>query len=127
MQITYKNKLLERTLIGVNSLTAAVVAASFVVLFGFDEPLLPRMILSLVQFVLLCIFIGEKIIRFFNAVSKKEFLQANWFEIPLLLALGTVVFGADRWFGQIEPARVRHASVGIYLILQVNNHKTAST
>lgn len=122
MQIAYKNKRLERTLIAVNALTAAVVAASFVTQFGFDRPLLPVGILRIAQAVLVFIFITEKIIRLFNSVSKVEYLWGNWFEIPLLLALGIAVFGfrlrAD-WFGAAEPSATRHLSVGVYLVLQV--------
>jgi len=119
MQIHYKNKRLEKVLIGVNALTAAVVAASFVVLFGFDEPLLPAGILYAVQVALLCVFIVEKIIRLSNAVSMREFWRGNWFEVPLLLALGIAVLGAGRWFGRTDPTAVRHFAVGIYLVLQV--------
>jgi len=119
MQINYKNKRLEKVLIGVNALTAAVVAASFVALFGFDEPLLPAGILYTVQAALLCVFIAEKIIRLFNAVSMREFWRGNWFEVPLLLALGIAVLGAGRWFGRTDPTAVRHFAVGIYLVLQV--------
>jgi len=119
MRIHYKNKRLEKVLIGVNALTAVVVAASFVMLFGFDEPLLPAWILYSVQVVLLCVFIAEKIIRLFNAVSMVEFWRGNWFEIPLLIALGIAVFGAGRWFGKGTPAEIRQLAVGIYLVLQV--------
>ncbi len=119
MQINYKNKRLEKVLIGVNALTAAVVAASFVALFGFDEPLLPAGILYAVQAALLCVFIAEKIIRLFNAVSMREFWRGNWFEVPLLLALGIALLGAGRWFGKTDPTAVRHFAVGIYLVLQV--------
>ncbi len=119
MRIHYKNRRLERVLIGVNVLTSAVVAASYVCLFGFDEPLLPAPILYAVQVALLCVFIVEKIIRLFNAASKVEFGRASWFEIPLLVALGVAVFGAGRWFGKTEPAAVQHAAIGIYLVLQV--------
>lgn len=119
MQITYKDNWLERILIGVNISAAAVVVASFVALFGFDEPLLPARILYAAQVVLLCIFIAEKIIRFLNSVSKREFWQVHWFEIPLLVALGTTLVGAGRWFGKAEPATVRHFAVGIYLVVQV--------
>ncbi|MHC4482302.1 MAG: TrkH family potassium uptake protein [Planctomycetota bacterium] len=119
MQISYKNKQLEKVLIGVNVLTAAVVAASYVCLFGFYEPLLPARVLYAVQVALLCVFIVEKIIRLFNAVSKSEFWRANWFEIPLLIALIVAVVGAGRWFGKHDPAQVRHFAVGIYLVLQV--------
>jgi len=119
MQIHNKNKQLEKVLIGVNALTAAAVTASFVVLFGFDKPLLPARILYAAQVALLSIFIIEKIIRFFNTVSIREFLRVNWFEIPLLLALGAAILGAGRWFYEEDPELVRHFAVGIYLVLQV--------
>ena len=119
MQIHYKNRRLERVLVGVNVLTAATVAASYVCLFGFDEPLLPAPILYTIQAALLGVFIAEKIIRFFNAASKAEFGRSNWFEILLLLALVVAVFGAGRWFGKADPTAVRHFAVGVYLVLQV--------
>ena len=122
MRIDYKNKRMERVLIGVNALTSAMVAATFVMLFGgFKEPLLPEVILHTIQVVLLCIFVVEKMIRLFNAASKVEFWRANWFEIPLLLLLGVAVVGTGRWFAPTtaEAAVVRHFSVGIYLVLQV--------
>ena len=119
MQILYKSKRLEKVLIGINALAAAVVAASFVALFGFDKPLLPAKILYDVQVTLLCVFVAEKIIRLFNAASKAEFFRTYWFEIPLLLALAIAVFGAGRWSDIVELATVRHLAVGIYLVLQV--------
>jgi len=122
MRIDYKNKRLERVLIGVNALASAMVAASFVMLFGgFKEPLLPEVILYTIQVVLLCIFVVEKIIRLSNAVSKADFWRANWFEIPLLLLLGVVVVGTGRWFAPTtaEAAVIRHFAVSIYLVLQV--------
>ena len=119
MQIHYRNKRLEKVLIGVNALAASAVAASFIMLFGIDEPLLPVWILYGVQLILLCVFIAEKIIRLFNVVSMGEYWRGNWFEVPLLVALGIAVFGAGRWFGKAEPGVVRHFAVGIYLVLQV--------
>jgi trk system potassium uptake protein TrkH len=119
MLIHYKNKRLEKVLIGVNFLTAAAVTASFVALFGFDEPQLQVEILYAAQVALFAVFIVEKIIRLFNAVSKAEFWRGNWFEIPLLLALTIAVVGAGRWFYRNEPETVRHFAVGIYLVLQV--------
>jgi trk system potassium uptake protein TrkH len=119
MRIHYKNRRLEQFLVGINALTAGVVASSYVCLFGFDEPLLPGHILYGVQVGLLCIFIAEKIIRLLNVVSVKEFWRGNWFEVPLLLALLIAAAGAGRWFGKADPAAVRHFSVGIYLVLQV--------
>ena len=122
MRIDYKNKRMERVLIAVNALTSAMVAATFIILFGgFKEPLLPNFVLYSLQVVLLCIFVAEKIIRLSNAASKVEFWRANWFEIPLLILLGIVVVGTGRWFAptKAEAAVVRHFAVGIYLVLQV--------
>ncbi|MFC1677876.1 TrkH family potassium uptake protein [Planctomycetota bacterium] len=119
MIIHYKNKRLENILIAVNVLVAGFVAASFVMLFGFDEPLLPRYILYTVQAALLCVFIVEKLLRMFNSFSTKEFLRANWFEIPLLLGLIVAVFGAGRWFAKEDYVVIRQVSIGIYLVLQV--------
>ncbi len=119
MLIKYQNKGLERFLIAVNALAAAVVAASFVCLFGFYKPLLPQAFLFTIQFVLLFVFIGEKLIRFFNAVSRKDFLRNNWFEVFALFILIVVLFGAGRLFKEAEPAAVRHVAIGIYLVLQV--------
>ena len=122
MRVDYKNKRLERVLIGVNALTSAMVAASFVLLFGgFEELSSLKVILYTIQVVLLCIFVVEKIIRFSNSVSKLEFWRANWFEIPLLLLLGVVVVRTGPWFAPTtaEAAVIRHFAVGIYLVLQV--------
>ena len=106
-------------MVGINVLTAAAVTATFVMRFGFHEPMLAASILYYVQAALLCVFVVEKIIRLFNAISKAEFLRANWFEIPLLLALGIGMFAADRWFAEADPMAVRHFTVSIYLVLQV--------
>ena len=72
-------------------------------------------------FVLLFVFIAEKVIRRFNAVSRAEFWRANWFEVPLLIGLAVAVLGAGRWLGhrQAEASAVRHLAVGIYLVIQV--------
>ena len=123
MELHYKNGRLERTLIGVNTLAAAVVTATFVLLFGFYEPFWPKQeqVLYALQVVLLFIFIAEKVIRRFNAVSRAEFWRANWFEVPLLIGLAVAVLGAGRWLGhrQAEASAVRHLAVGIYLVIQV--------
>jgi trk system potassium uptake protein TrkH len=121
MRISYKNKRLEKGLIVANVLIAAVVVASFVSLFGFDKPLLATWILYSIQVVCLVLFVAEKIVRLFNATSKAEFWQANWFEIPLLIGLGIVVIGAGRWFSisGTEAAIVQYFAIGLYLIVQV--------
>jgi trk system potassium uptake protein TrkH len=129
MQISYKNKRLEKVLIGAHALISALIAASFVLLFGFEEPklfgvgdpLLAERILYVIQVALLAALIAEKVIRLFNAVSMVEFWRVNWFEIPLLLGLGVAVLGAGHWFARdgAETTAVRHFAVGIYLIVQV--------
>lgn len=119
MQVLYKNNRLEKITVVINILTAAVVAVSFALLFGFEKPLLPARLLYTTQAFLLCVFIVEKFSRFFNASSKLEYLRTFWFEIPLLLALAAALFGAGRWFGHEEPAVIRQVSIGIYLVLQV--------
>jgi len=119
MRISFTNTKLERLTIAVNLLAAAVCTATFVLLFGFYEPLLPYTLLYSVQGALLVIFIGEKVVRFFNAVSKREYIEQNWFEIPLLIGLLIAVVGAGRWFGEENPRVVLHSAVGVYLFIQV--------
>lgn len=119
MKIQYYNKRLEVFIVCVNAVASAAVAASFVMLFGFDKPLLPSAILYSSQASLLCVFIAEKLIRLLNARSRKEFWQANWFEIPLFAGLCIAVFGAGRWFGDADPKLLRQFAIGIYLVVQV--------
>ncbi|UCD50326.1 MAG: hypothetical protein JSW27_22705 [Phycisphaerales bacterium] len=119
MRIAYKDRKLEAAIVAIKAVTSALVVASFVVLFGFDEPLIPKSILFTIQLGLLLIFLAGKVVRFFNAVFKKDYIVANWFEIPLLLALGATVLGSRWWFGGAEPEDVRHLGIGIYLIIEV--------
>lgn len=119
MRIAYKNRTIEKILTIVKAVTSAMVVASFVVLFGFEKPFVPLPILFGFQIGALCIFLVGKVIRFLNAESKKEYLLANWFEVPMLAALAIAVLGSGRWFSETEPDRVRHLAVGIYLIVEV--------
>lgn len=121
MQLQYKNKRLKIGLVAANVVLAAVVAASFVLLFGFEEAVLRKQVLYAVQVFLLVAYIAEKIVRLYGVVSAREFLRANWYEIPLLIALCTVVLGAGRWFATatLDASGVRHLAVGIYLVVQV--------
>jgi trk system potassium uptake protein TrkH len=119
MKMTYKNNRLERVLIAVKAVISVMVVASFVILFGFYEPLLPVRILFAIQVGMLFIFLAGKVIRFHNAVSKRDYLVTNWFEIPLLIIFLIVILGSGSWFGEIEPGKVRHFAVGIYLIIEV--------
>lgn len=119
MKIAYKNNTTEKVLMGVKAVISVLVVASFVILFGFERPLIPVHILFRIQIGMLCVFLAGKVIRFRNARIKKEYVLANWFEIPMLLGLAVVVLGSGRWFGETEPGRVRHLAVGIYLIIEV--------
>lgn len=119
MKVHYKNKRLERVTIGINSLAAAIVTATFVLLFGFDRPLVSTTVLHIAQYVILFVFVAEKIVRAFNTVSVKEYLRSFWFQIPLLVGLLVILIGAGRFFWMENPAAIRNTAVGIYLALQV--------
>ncbi len=119
MKIAYKNNTLERTLVGVKTVTSMMVVASFVLLFGFYEPPVREAIIYSVQIVLLFVFLIGKTIRLLNARSKREYILANWYEIPMLLALAMVMLGSEYWFDEIAPGRVRHLATGVYLIFEV--------
>ena len=119
MKIYYKNKNAEKLLIGLNALISAAVAASFVLLYGFDKLLLPINVLYGVQVFALCFFVAEKPLRGLNAVSVRDFLIANWFEIPLLVALVVTTIGAGRWFAKANLDQVRLVAIDVYLVIEV--------
>ena len=119
MKIAYKNSTLEQVLTGVKSVTSVIIVVSFGLLFGFYEPPLPPRFLVGVLIGMLLIFLTAKIMRLLNAESKREYLVANWYEIPMLLTLGLVLLGAGRWFGQAEPSRIQHWAIALYLIIDV--------
>ena len=116
MRVVYKNKNLERWLVALNTVAGVIVAASFVMLMGFTQPLLERKVLYGVQTGAFFCFLIEKIFRFFNAHNKKAYLRAVWFEIPLLALLGVVFVGAGKFAGSYDPAQVRIVSVWVYLV-----------
>lgn len=99
-------------------LAMGAVIAVLVMLYGFDTPLLPVALLNTVKIVLFFTFLGEKIIRLFNAASKREFLRSNWFELPLLAILLAMYFGADHWFPMLGRSEVMLPAISMYLILQ---------
>ncbi len=118
MQIQYKNNTLEKVLLGINILASSTAAASLV-LYGFHQPRLSVEILYTVQLALLVFSIAEKTIRFFNALSKADFFRANWFEVPLLLALAAAALAAGRFLYYTNAADAIRYAVGIYLSLQI--------
>ncbi|MFH1614702.1 MAG: potassium transporter TrkG [Planctomycetota bacterium] len=119
MKIQYKIASVERWLIIVNSFTGAAVAASFVLLFGFKEPITAPSLLHAVQMLCLFIFIAEKPARFFNSRRKLDYLAANWFEFPLLAALALIYFGSSALFNAQTPADLKKIAIAVYLIIEV--------
>ncbi|MBL7214090.1 MAG: hypothetical protein ISS71_00260 [Phycisphaerae bacterium] len=118
MKLLYKNKAIERSVIGINFLSMTIVIATFVMLYGFDEPVLTATLLHSIQAVMVFVFLAEKLVRLFNAQNKLEFLKVNWFEIPLMIGLLVIAVGAGRWFALESRSDVILTSVSGYLILQ---------
>jgi len=121
MKVAYKNNTLERVLIEVRAVTSLVAVASFALLFGFYEPPLPEAIVFRVQTAVFLIFLASKLIRLFNARSVREFVYVNWYDIPALLVLSVVLVGPARWFGGVEPYRLQHLAIAVYLIFEVTS------
>ncbi len=120
MKIAYKNSSLERWLTGIKGVASVTIVVCFGLRFGFYEPPLPIRFLVGVLTVMLLIFVGGKLIRLFNAESKREYLVANWYEIPMLTALIVTLVGAGRWFGQSQPpGQIQHWAIALYLIVDV--------
>ncbi|MEN8126328.1 MAG: potassium transporter TrkG [Planctomycetota bacterium] len=119
MKLFYKNKQVDRWVTGFNSMATAAVIAIFVMLYGFDRAILPLPVLQTAEVVLCFYFFAEKVVRFFNAESKRQFLRFNWFEIPQLLVLLLIAGGADRWFPLLDRDAVLLPAVTVYLVLQV--------
>jgi trk system potassium uptake protein TrkH len=119
MKIACKNDTKERVLMGSQAVASLIIVVSFALRFGFYEPLLATRFLIGILVAMLIIMVAGKTLRLLNAVSKREYIVANWYEIPMLVALALVVVGAGRWFGHTDPIRVRHWAVGLYLIIDV--------
>ena len=117
MKITYKDNKLELGTTIATMLTSVFVIATFVLLHGFEKELLPARFLHIVQITAFMIFIAEKAVRFTNAQSKRQFLRANWFEIPLLVLLAIAVVSASKYSAHINATRI--FALSIYLIVQV--------
>lgn len=119
MRVAYNNKNLERWLVALTTIASIAVATSFVALMGFKQPLLERKVLYGIQIGAFLCFLVEKIFRFFNARNKKAYIQAIWFEIPLLVLLAIIFVGANNFSDRYDTTQVRIVSVWVYLILQV--------
>jgi len=119
MRIEYKNRTLENAVIALNCVAIGVVAATFVMLFGFDDPPLPRMLLRYIDGGMFFFFFTEKVLRYFNAVSKREYFRMYWFEIPLLAIVLFGIIGAGRWYTGGSPREFALDAVSVYLAFQV--------
>ncbi len=128
MIIEYSNKRLERAMIILNAVGILTVAATFVMLYGYYTPPLPRYLLHGIEIGLFFFFVLEKVIRYFNAVSKREYFRMYWFEIPLLAILFLAFMGPGRWFAAIDqPIDSILRGVSIYLVVQVIDKVCRST
>lgn len=119
MKIDYKNRALENTVISLNCIAICAVATTFVMLFGFDIPPLPRSLLRSIDGGMFFFFLAEKIVRYFNAVSKRDYFRMYWFEIPLLAAVLVAVVGAGRWLYGAPSREFALDAVSVYLAFQV--------
>lgn len=119
MKLKYNNKKLEFSTLAATTCVCLVVIATFVLLHGFNEPVLPVKILHTIQIIAFITLLIEKVIRSVNAESKRQFLRANWFEIPILLILTATILTAGRYFALSNPATARMLALSIYLIFQV--------
>ena len=108
MDILYNNRPLERILIGLNAAaTAAVVGIAFGD-FGYYEPLFSQQMTYAILICSTLFFIAEKIIRFFNARSKKDYFAARWFELIFVgLLLILFYYAGALW------------AMSIYLLLEI--------
>jgi trk system potassium uptake protein len=121
VKIAYKNNPLERVVTAVNVITGIAVIGTFILLYGLLEVpawTSPRQ-LHIIQIVAFWVFLLEKAVRFVNAASKREFFGAFWIEIPLLLGLLVVVFGAGTLFHAANPSGLIMTALGVYLVYQV--------
>jgi trk system potassium uptake protein TrkH len=119
MKLAYKNSTLESVVIAVTVAAVLTVSATFVLLYGFDRPVLSETLLHTIQVAMLFVFLLEKTVRYFNVTDKRQFLRNNWFEAPLLLTLVIVAVGAGRWFAIAHRNEAILVAVSAYLVLQV--------
>lgn len=119
MNTSYINKNAEKITTIVTFIIAVIVTATFVLLHGFDEPLLSAKLLHRIQVAGFLLFFAEKCFRMINVPSKKDYLAANWIEIPLLILFIVVIYTAEALFPAAEPAEVKIFALGVYLIAQV--------
>jgi trk system potassium uptake protein TrkH len=108
MDIVYKNKTLERSLILLNFTVTSIVIIVALAQLGFYRPTLSDAKMYLILTAAVFLFIAEKLIRFFNAHSKKDFLHLFWFEFVFIALFVVLLFSASALW-----------AMGVYLLLQI--------
>jgi trk system potassium uptake protein TrkH len=108
MDILYKNKILERSLIFTNIVVTTAVAGTALLQLGFFKQILSDSQMYLILTAAVFLFIAEKLIRFFNARSKKDYLRFFWFEFVFIALFVVLLFSASALW-----------ALGVYLLLQI--------
>ncbi|MFA5291548.1 MAG: potassium transporter TrkG [Phycisphaerae bacterium] len=108
MNIIYKNKKLERYLIFANVAVTTVVVATALLQLGFFRQILFDRQMYLILVAAVIFFIAEKLVRFFNSRSKKDYLIFFWFEFIFIILLVILYYSAGALW-----------ALGVYLLLQI--------
>jgi len=108
MVIVYKNKTLERLLILANTIVTVVVILAALAQLGFYQPILPHSTLLIILTASVAMFVTEKITRFFNSLSKKDFFKTRWYEILFVTSLVVLFIYAGAVI-----------AMSVYLLLQI--------
>ncbi|ARN56062.1 TrkH family potassium uptake protein [Sedimentisphaera salicampi] len=96
-----------------------LVVASFILLFGFYEPLVSPAALHIIQILAFIYFFVSHAAGFIRAKNKLAYARRNWFQIPLLLALVLFFILASQRFFSDHPVEGILLVLNIYLIVQV--------
>ncbi|MHB0946350.1 MAG: TrkH family potassium uptake protein [Sedimentisphaerales bacterium] len=108
MEVLYRNKPLERLLILLNASVTAAVAGTALAQLGFYEHAIPDKIAASILIWSTVFFIAEKIIRFFNSRSKKDYLETRWFELLFVLVFVVLLISANFM-----------VAMGVYLLVEI--------
>jgi len=108
MNIVYKNKALERSLILLNFSVTAIVIIVALAQLGFYKPIFSERVMYSILIASAVFFIAEKFIRFFNSRTKKDYLHSFWFEFLFIAAFTVIYYVAGLLW-----------AIGVYLLLQI--------
>jgi len=108
MDIVYKNKTIERLLILLNFAITGIVVIVALAQLGFYQTTFSDRVMYPILTAAVFLFIAEKLVRFFNARYKKDFLRLFWFEFVFIVLFVVLLFSASALW-----------AIGIYLLLQI--------